>query len=298
MARELGEFARRHELARVGQPIGIPERGFGQAEFARPLGHLFGELVFAAGNSLREHDAGVVARLDDDAVQQIVHRYLAVDGQEHGRSVRRRAAAPPSIGADAEFGRGLEPALLELVEDDFRRHQLGKAGGGNEVVGGLFEQYAAPLRVDQDGVRGGGLKAFIAFRARDRIGGLRARNGICRVGRHDHASQEGYRSPYGRTRAKDVAQLQSPGHEDSRQSCAWNWLTLPSRPHPLLSKHKARKSTPSVGQFCGPSIKSTAAHKAARGLIRGRKGDRRARCSRTGCRWWRRARRRLDSRSI
>src|SRR5262249_13810150 len=63
-----------------------------QAELARPLGHHLGKFGLGARDALRQRDAGVVRGLDDDAVQKIVHRYLAVDRDEHARRAR---GAPP-----------------------------------------------------------------------------------------------------------------------------------------------------------------------------------------------------------
>ena len=48
-------------------------------ELARPLGHQLNEPQLAAGDVLGHGHAGIVAGLDDDAVQQVVHRHLGVD---------------------------------------------------------------------------------------------------------------------------------------------------------------------------------------------------------------------------
>ena len=75
--------------------------------------------------------------------------------------VREGAPPAPSIGADDEFIGGLEATLLDLVEHHLRCHQLGQTGGGNEIVGPLFEQHAAAVRFDQDGMRGRCLKSAV-----------------------------------------------------------------------------------------------------------------------------------------
>ena len=121
--------------ARIGQPVGIGEHRFGQADLARALGDLGGELGFVAGDAFGQRDAGIVAGLDDGAAQQVLDADLAVELGIHGRGVRRRAALAPGILADREFVGELEPALLELVEDVFDRHQLGEARREDQLIG-------------------------------------------------------------------------------------------------------------------------------------------------------------------
>jgi len=128
------------------------------------FGHQLGEGRLVPGNPFRQHDAGVVRGLDDHTVQQIVDRHFAVDRHEHARRVRGRTAAPPGVDADVEFIARLELVLLEQVEHYLRRHQLGEARRRNEVVGGLFEQHAAALGFDENGVWRCGLKSFAALR--------------------------------------------------------------------------------------------------------------------------------------
>ena len=99
----IAEFARRHLRAGIGQPVGIGEDRLGQADLARALGHLGAEVALVAGDAFGEHDAGVVGRLDDHAVQQVVDRHPAVERRKHGRAVRRRAALAPGVLADDEF---------------------------------------------------------------------------------------------------------------------------------------------------------------------------------------------------
>ena len=61
-------------------------------------------------------------------MQEIVHRYLAVENGKHGRAARRRTALAPGVLADPVFVRQLDLALLDGVEDDLDRHQLHHAG--------------------------------------------------------------------------------------------------------------------------------------------------------------------------
>ena len=184
VARELGEFARGHQLARIGQSGRVSESGLGEAKFARPLDHHLGKLVLAAGDAFGEHDAGVVARLDDHAVKEVVDGSPRMDRHKHARRARRRPAPAPGVLADDEGIAWPEAALLDLVEHHLRRHQLGEARRGNQVVGILLEDDAAAVGFDQDRVRCKGLKAPVLL-ARARIGG---RQGAARRAR-EHCSE-------------------------------------------------------------------------------------------------------------
>ena len=81
--------------------------------------------------------------------------------------------SPPRVLARHVFGIELDVALLELVEHDLRRHQLGHAGGRCRRVGVFLEQDGAGRGVEQDDVGRGGIE--IAGLAADEadIGGCR-----------------------------------------------------------------------------------------------------------------------------
>src|SRR5471032_1008044 len=151
--REDAQLARCHLRVGIGQAIGITEHRFGEADLARALSHLIGEISFIAGNPFGQHDAGIVAGLDDHAVQQVVDGNLAVDRREHGGAVRGRAALAPGILADGVFVGELDAAFLDFVEHVFGGHQLGETGREDELVGVALEQHAAVFSVDQDRVR-------------------------------------------------------------------------------------------------------------------------------------------------
>ncbi len=153
MAREHRQLACRHLLVRIGQPVRIGEYGFGKADLARALGQLDAEIGFIAGDPFGQHDAGIVAGLDDHAVQQVVDGNLAVDRREHGGAVRGRAALAPGILAHDVFVGELDAAFFKFVEHVFGGHQLGEAGREDQLVGVALEQHAAVLGVDQDGMR-------------------------------------------------------------------------------------------------------------------------------------------------
>ena len=54
-----------------------------QADFAGLAVHVVGERRLAARQSFGDDDAGVVARLDDDAAQQVLDRNFGIDLDEH-----------------------------------------------------------------------------------------------------------------------------------------------------------------------------------------------------------------------
>ena len=163
-----GEIAHGDAQARVGIAGRIGEGRMLQANFAGALGQHLAEGGFVAGQPLGDGDAGIVGGIDDDAVNKVIQAHLAMDGREHGRAVRRRPTLAPGVLADGELLVELELALLELIEDEFQRHQLGKTCRLDGLVGVLLEQNAVGLGVEQDGVGDAGLK-----RARRSAGGAR-----------------------------------------------------------------------------------------------------------------------------
>ena len=151
MAGEFCQFPHRHPVGGIGQPAGIAERRLRQAEFAGALGHeVGGKDPLVAGHAFGERNAGIIAALDDRALQQVVHRHLAVENGKHGRAAGRRTALAPGVLADPVFVRRLYLAFLDGVEDDLDRHQLHHAGRRPQFVGALLEQHAAAGRFDQD----------------------------------------------------------------------------------------------------------------------------------------------------
>ena len=61
------------------------------------------KVVLGAGDALGDDDAGVVARLDDDAADQVVDADRRVELGEHGRAAGAGAALPPGVLADHEL---------------------------------------------------------------------------------------------------------------------------------------------------------------------------------------------------
>ncbi|MNO73923.1 hypothetical protein D3C76_649010 [compost metagenome] len=128
----------RRVVLRVRQTRGIHEMAVGHAQVFGRLVHQVGECIFAAGNMLGDRDAGVVAGLDDDAVQQIVEADLGADLDEHARTT-----GTPGVFADR-----YRIVLTDLAATDFQgrdvgRHQLGQAGWGQTLVAVVLDQDVA-----------------------------------------------------------------------------------------------------------------------------------------------------------
>ena len=59
---------------------------------------------------------------------------------------------PPGIFADQELLIHCEPALLQRIEHQDGRHELGHAGGKDEFIGILLVEHIAGARIDENGI--------------------------------------------------------------------------------------------------------------------------------------------------
>ena len=173
-----GDVARAHLVARVGPAGGVEEFGVLQAKLMRLLVHQLDELLLGTGDSLGQHDAGVVAGIHDHAANQVLHLHRGVDPHEH-----LGAAHAPGLLADRQFLVELQAAGLEHAVDDVGGHQLGHRGRRHGHVGVLVEQGGAGVVVHNDGVAGGGV----------------------------HRPDRGLRRRAGRRRVRRVARRRRPG---------------------------------------------------------------------------------------
>ncbi len=230
VAGELAEVAHRHLLRGIRKSGRIGEIGLLQAELAGPGVHFLGERALVAGQALGQGDAGVVAGLHHGALDQVLDPGLAVDRQEHARRVGRRAAFAPRVLARHVFGIEGDVALLELVEHDLRRHQLGHAGGRRRRVGVFLEQDGAGRGIEQDDVGGGGFE--IAGLAADEADVSRRRDG------RDRAAEEAQRDEAAPQRGLPPAlENSAQRHVDLRH------LGLRHRPIPSRPRHPRRGGT-------------------------------------------------------
>ena len=152
MAGEHREVAHRHPLLRIGQARGIAECRILEADLLGALVEEVGEGEFGAGDPLRDHDGGVVARLDDHAAEQVLEADAGIELGEHRGAARRRAAGAPGMLGNGEFVVKGKAAMLQRVEDVFGDHHLRHRGGGRRLVGGLLEEHRPAVIVHQDRV--------------------------------------------------------------------------------------------------------------------------------------------------
>ncbi|MPL94869.1 hypothetical protein SDC9_41028 [bioreactor metagenome] len=147
------EIVHRHALARVRPARGIGEGRAGHAERLGAFGHQPREGLFRAGEPFGHHDAGVIARVDRDALHQLAYRGAVELVEEH-----RRPAHLLRPGRDGEGGVRCHPAVAQRVEQQLERHQLRHRGGRQRDVGVLLEQHRAGRHVIDPGGMGTGFE--------------------------------------------------------------------------------------------------------------------------------------------
>jgi hypothetical protein len=135
------------------------------------LGHVLPKIIFIAVKRFGESDRGVVAGIDDHALNEILDLHPAVDGSEHSRAAGRRAAVPPGIGANEQLLIERQCFLFQRLKDKLHRHELGEARRRIRLVGAAFEEIAAVLVIYQHGV----LRGDVGRRDRVRLLRLRER---------------------------------------------------------------------------------------------------------------------------
>ena len=119
MAGEFGEVYRRHQLSRrFVEAVGIDEVRLCQPDLLRALVHQAHEILDRAPNPLGNNEAGIVARHDDDAADQVLDRDLVADVDE---ALGARALAPGAL-RNGELIRQLHPVILQPLEQEFQRH--------------------------------------------------------------------------------------------------------------------------------------------------------------------------------
>ena len=109
----------------------------------RVLIHHFGEYFFRTGHVFGQSDACIVARLHDDAQQQVLYANPAADFDEHTGALHA-----PGFLAYRDFIFKGNLALADCMEDDVGRHQLGQAGGWHRRIGFQRREFVARPRVD------------------------------------------------------------------------------------------------------------------------------------------------------
>ena len=146
--REHGKILRRHQMIGVRPARGIDEVAVGEADLLGLLVHAVGKGFLAAGETFSHHDAGIIARLDDDASDEVLDRDLAVDVDEHLRALGR-----PRLLRNMERVGELEVAPLQRVEQHVDGHQLAHRRRLELLAAELVVENRAGLVVDHIGMR-------------------------------------------------------------------------------------------------------------------------------------------------
>src|SRR5690606_37269336 len=113
------------------------------------LVHHVGKGFLAAGNVLGQCDAGVVARLDDDAAQDVFQAHARAFLGEH-----LRAFGLPGLDADEHLVIEMDGAVLQIVVSHVDGHDLGETGWRQCLVGVLLDEDRAGRGIDHN-VTGG-----------------------------------------------------------------------------------------------------------------------------------------------
>ncbi len=101
-----------HVVVLVGQAGRVDEVTALEAHFLGRAVHQRGKGFLAAGQVLGQRHGGVVAGLHDHALQQVFHRDLLADLDEHAR-----ARGAPGLFADGDHVGQLDMAGFQFVED-------------------------------------------------------------------------------------------------------------------------------------------------------------------------------------
>ena len=86
--RQPGKITGCRVMLRVGHAGGVAETAAGHAEALGFLIHLLGKIFLAAGHGFSQRHGSVITRLDDHAFDQVFHRNLRIDPEEHARTLR------------------------------------------------------------------------------------------------------------------------------------------------------------------------------------------------------------------
>ena len=155
-ARQQRDVVRGRVVIRDRVAGGVLEVGVDHAELLGVGIHQPGERLLGTGGVFGQRDRGIVAGLDDHAVQQILQRYLAVELEEAGGAVGAGAAAAPGVLADGDRIGHVDLAVGDLGRDDVVGHDLGDRRrfhaqvrflAGENLAGRVIHQHPA-LAVD------------------------------------------------------------------------------------------------------------------------------------------------------
>jgi len=131
-------------VLRVGQAAGVAKARILHAEPLRLAIHHLRKVLLVTGNRLRQCHAGVVARLDDHALEQVVDRDLRAHLDEH-----LRTAGLPGFLRDRHGLIDLQRTLPDGGKAQVGGHQLGQRSRLQALLGRLRGEGLTGCDIDQ-----------------------------------------------------------------------------------------------------------------------------------------------------
>ena len=148
-----------HQIVHGGEVVFARQAGAVEkmrAAHAQALGfgiHHIGEALFTAADGLSQRDGRIVARLYNQAFNQIAYAGRLARLQKHAR-----ALGFPAFFRHGEHLVGLERAVVERFEGEISRHQLGERSRLHRRIQIFAGQHLAALQIFYHKSRGGNLR--------------------------------------------------------------------------------------------------------------------------------------------
>ena len=124
---------------------GIAELGIAHPQLPGLMIHVADEGILGPGHILGQGHRGIIAGLDDHALDQVFHSDLVANLDKHLRALHL-----PGLLADGNLVVEANVTVSQRLVHQVGRHQLGDAGRLHAHVGILLRQHLATLVVHQD----------------------------------------------------------------------------------------------------------------------------------------------------
>jgi len=128
----------------VGQAVRVAKLRARHTQSPRLAIHHLCEVFFVAGNGFGQGDTGVISRLNDHTLEQIVDFDLGPHLDKHPGT-----AGLPCLARNQHFLVELEGSLLECRESQVSRHQFGQRRRFEALVWRLGGKLLARSHLDQ-----------------------------------------------------------------------------------------------------------------------------------------------------
>ena len=142
----------RHPVIGIGPARCIGKGRCRHPKRRRPFGHQRGKGRFRTSQTLGHNDAGIIARIDDHAVDQFFNRRSIIMLQHHGRSAVARHLHGIVRNSEGRVHR--DPPIAQGLEQHVDRHQLGHRSRGQRLIGVLVHQHSVGRHVIDPCCRG------------------------------------------------------------------------------------------------------------------------------------------------